>query len=292
MEGKIYVKSTPIKNKTRLSVFQILKLAMIRLKFIIPLLFTLLFLNSSLGQSSLDYKLTKLSLSLTGKVPSENEKIFFQNLKEGDRKVVFVDSLFNNKDFYLFVQGKLMEDLLEGTSIDYLYEQAKDYYFLSSTRKQSVYQSQFKADFESIDYLGKISLGRFEKENVSIREIYKNTLLSPLYDKLNMGSLNFAVSVFQHLFNRKPTSAELNESIKIIEGHYGQLFNLTGSSKLDFVNLMLENREFKENQIRYWYLHLFNEMIEEQDLIKIVIIDYNTSEDLLKRLALKLWDEN
>jgi hypothetical protein len=240
----------------------------------------------------MDYTFTKLSLSLTGKLPSEDEKKFLYSLPPEKSKVVVIDSLLNKKEFYKFIEFKLLEDYLEGISMSYLFEQAKDYYFLYSTRKTSIFHSQFKDSFESLDYLGKVSLGRLKKDELDIEQISKNILLSPIYEKINMGSFNYVSSVFQHVYNRNPSKYELDESIKLIEGHYGKLFNRTGSSKIDFINIVLNNPEFIENQIRYWYLHLFSETITEQEVINIAYLDFNSSEELLRILALRLWDEN
>jgi hypothetical protein len=246
----------------------------------------------SFGQNHSDFMLDKLSISLTGKMPSKSEKDYFNLQTNEKKKFTIIDSLMNKKEFYIYIESKFRDEYLQSSSLDYLHAEAKDYYFLQTTRNGSTMQYQFAQKFKALHYLGKISLGKFKITDVSIKEIKKNLFSSPIYSSINMGSFNIVSSIFQHILNRKPTKAELNESINLIEGSYGVLFNNNGSSKEDFLNIVLEDSEYKENQIKYWYGYFFNEIIAEQDLIETLLKDYASTEELIKHLAIRLWDEN
>lgn len=263
----------------------------IRFKLFFCLFGLPLFWSYSLAQYDLSPKTIKLSLGLTGKLPEEEEIAYFESLVQKDSKKALIDSCLQKMAFYKMIEAKLREDILEGTSTAYLYEQAKDYYFLYSTRENSIFHEQFEAHFRSLDYLGKISLGHFTPEAIEIESIYKNIFLTPIYDKINMGSVNFVTSSFQHLLGRKPTNTELSQGVRIVEGQYAHLFNSPGTSKEDYLDILISNPEFMEHQIHYWYLHLFNDAISSDYLLQLLIEKPANIHETIRTLASKLWDE-
>lgn len=247
--------------------------------------------NYSFSQGIEEKQLNKLFLSLTSNLPSNDEKLFFNSIPQEKLKDVLIDSLLNKKDFYIFLESKFRNEYLESASIEYMHEQIKDFYFLTFSREKSIYHQTFKDNFDALNYLGMISLGQFKRSDVNLLEIKKNIFLNPIYDNINMGSFNYVVSSFQHLLNRKPTKNELRESIKMIEGNHGILFNTEGRSKKDFISIVLKNEEYKENQIKYWYAYFFNEEINIKERFYYMFADIESTESLIRLLLNKLWQE-
>ncbi|MBL0102548.1 MAG: hypothetical protein IPP51_01480 [Bacteroidetes bacterium] len=74
-----------------------------------------------------------------------------------------------------------------------------------------------------------------------------------LYDQINMGSANFVNYSFQNLINRNATISELANGITMVEGNNSILFLQTGSSKVDFLNILTNSSSYYEAQVVFAY---------------------------------------
>jgi len=88
------------------------------------------------------------------------------------------------------------------------------------------------------------------------------------YDLVNMGSENFVISCFQNLFHRYPTDDELLDGVAMVDGASSQLFLQDGSSKADFIDIIIHSTEFYQGQT----IEVFNSLMarapnsEEMDI--------------------------
>lgn len=90
--------------------------------------------------------------------------------------------------------------------------------------------------------------------------LHRRCVNNYFYDQLNMGSLNFVVSVFQNLLFRYPSVNELDEGIKMVDGQSAVLFLQTGATKNDFLEIFFNSNDYFEGQVRDLYLrYLFRE---------------------------------
>jgi len=88
------------------------------------------------------------------------------------------------------------------------------------------------------------------------------------YDQVNMGSENFVVATFVHLFHRYPTDDEQVSGVAMVDGASEQLFLTEGSSKGDFMDIMTSTPEFYQGQVISMYTTFLARMpnSEEMDL--------------------------
>ncbi len=90
-------------------------------------------------------------------------------------------------------------------------------------------------------------------------EMCRRMSFNSIYDDLNMGSFNYINSCFDHLLFRYPTTAEFVMSEPAVESSLsGQLFGITISNKLEFLNALLLSQEYYEGMIRWVYLSLLS----------------------------------
>lgn len=80
-------------------------------------------------------------------------------------------------------------------------------------------------------------------------ELHRRCILNPFYDEINMGSLNFILSVFEHFLQRKPTESEKTAAVKIVDGEYANLFGQEGAGKSTFVKIFLESGNYFEGEV-------------------------------------------
>ncbi len=93
----------------------------------------------------------------------------------------------------------------------------------------------------------------FLNGSINIKEVHKRLLNNNLYDQLNMGSQNFVLGVFQQLINREPTQSELQAGVAMVDGNNSVLFLQTGSSKEEFLDIVLNSLNYYEGQVIQLY---------------------------------------
>lgn len=97
----------------------------------------------------------------------------------------------------------------------------------------------------------------FTNGTIDTRTMHKYMVNNYAYDEINMGSENFVRSVFDHFLLRYPTTAELAEGIKMVDGFEAVLFTQTGDSRSDFVELFFNNNAYVEGQVRWAFQRYF-----------------------------------
>lgn len=119
-----------------------------------------------------------------------------------------------------------------------------------------------------------------------------NTTLTPIgmhrrlmnnyfYDQINMGTENFVVSSFQNFMDRYPTSNELAEGKKMVDGLSAILFFTTGTTKDNYMDIILDTDNYFESQVRELFVrYLFRQptSVEMTDYAS----DYKTDLDYKK----------
>jgi hypothetical protein len=104
-----------------------------------------------------------------------------------------------------------------------------------------------------------------EGDTIDIIEIYRRSINNYFYDQLNMGTENFVVSTFQHFFDRYPAQQELDKGKKMVDGMSSDLFFEFGTSKNDYVQIIMRSDNFYEGQVRDLYRkYLFREPSTEE----------------------------
>lgn len=97
-------------------------------------------------------------------------------------------------------------------------------------------------------------LDQYREGEITINEVYARMLYNGIYDIINMNSINFIRACFDDLFFRYHTLAEFDQSFPIIEyGTSGTIFGRPASNKLEYIDVMVNSREFYEGNIRWAY---------------------------------------
>ena len=132
-------------------------------------------------------------------------------------------------------------------------------------------QGQWEASKMEISRLQDFQRIRFELKSgrINSASMHGRCVNNYIYDQINMGTVNFVVSLWQHFLNRYPTNAELSGATSMVDGIHSVVFLKSGESKKDFLNIFFQSTDYFEGQVRELYLrYLFrqpnsSEMSEE-----------------------------
>jgi len=115
---------------------------------------------------------------------------------------------------------------------------------------------------------------------IGIGDMYAAMLDNPVYDVINMNSLNFVNASFDDLFFRFPTRDEFDIAYNIIEtGKGGSLFGGFADNKPLYCKMLVNSREFSEGMIKWCYLTLIGREPTTQETFNLME-DFYTSKNL------------
>ncbi len=113
--------------------------------------------------------------------------------------------------------------------------------------------------YQSFIYLIEFEINRLEelsaaapqflRGDIDKAELHRRMVNNNLYDEINMGTQNFVLSVFEHFLNRYPTQAEEQQCILMVDGTNAIAFGKEGSSKEDFLDILLNSDAYLEGQV-------------------------------------------
>ncbi|GIV34478.1 MAG: hypothetical protein KatS3mg031_2013 [Chitinophagales bacterium] len=118
--------------------------------------------------------------------------------------------------------------------------------------------------------------------------LHKRLVHNSYYDFINMGTENFVVSMYHNFLDRNPTTFELEQGKKMVDGFPAILDYQSGASKEDFINLFFESYAYFEGQVRKAFLRLlYREPTPEESVFFTLQYKKNRNyEQLLKSLLL------
>lgn len=117
---------------------------------------------------------------------------------------------------------------------------------------------------------------------IGIGDMYARMLDNPIYDVINMNSLNFVNASFDDLFFRFPTRDEFDIAYDVIEsGKGGSLFGGFADNKPSYCQMLVRSREYYEGMVRWAYLTLIGREPVTQEIYN-VMEDFYLSKDLQK----------
>jgi hypothetical protein len=133
---------------------------------------------------------------------------------------------------------------------------------------------------------------QYQRDEIPINEVFARALYNYFYDEINMNSINFIRACFNDLFLRFHTQAEFDQSFQIIEyGIASTIFGQSASNKEEYIEVLVNSREFYESQIRWAYRTLLARdpnAAETETLMQ----DFYSDNDFQKvQLAIMVTDE-
>lgn len=89
---------------------------------------------------------------------------------------------------------------------------------------------------------------------IEISDAFARLLDNAVYDRINMNTFNFINASFNDLFDRFPSSMEFENAFNIIESDQpAVIFGETAANKGEYIELLVNSKEFYEGMIRWTY---------------------------------------
>ncbi|MBK8846455.1 MAG: hypothetical protein IPO27_07910 [Bacteroidetes bacterium] len=117
--------------------------------------------------------------------------------------------------------------------------------------------------------------------NKRVDELHRMMVDNYFYDQINMGSLNYVISVFQHFLLRNPSNSEETSCVTMIDGQSALLFGQLGKSKKDFNDIFFNSDDYFEGQVRKYFLRYYFREPDNAEMIKYTK-DLKTYKDFTK----------
>lgn len=202
--------------------------------------------------------ITRSYILTLGREPDSTEFLSAKTLLtaaslDSTSRQIFLESVFSDADFRPHVYEENRFNLLQNVDTaefgqwvfifnlflqDTSYQLLWPYYQYEKVRMQEMQKGYDEYISETIDVI----------------ELQRRMYNNYLYDRINMGSANFVGATFQQMINRNPTSAELQSGVSMVDGNNSILFLQTGSSKDDYLDIMLSSDHYYESQVVLMYL--------------------------------------
>ena len=110
---------------------------------------------------------------------------------------------------------------------------------------------------------------------IEVNECFARLLDNAVYDKINMNTFNFLNASFSDLFDRYPSTMEFNSGFGIIEDNTpGIIFGESASNKTEFIQILVNSKEFYEGLIRWTYRTLLSREPGTEELEKAMTTFY------------------
>jgi hypothetical protein len=234
-----------------------------------------------LGREPLDNEnIRDLELLRSENLSYEIRKTLIRRLMT-DSSYVIGDSSYR-KAYYQRLYNLSKARLLEGAGDE-------EFYQIIGNANFGVKSSRLKGDsigvyaaLSTIDRCQNVLKSRraYQYEEIGIGEMYAYMLNNPVYDVINMNSLNFVNASFDDMFFRFPTKDEFAIAYKIIEsGKGGSLFGGFSDNKASYCAMLVNSREFSEGMIKWCYLTLIGRDPTTQEYYNLME-DFHQSKDL------------
>jgi len=160
-------------------------------------------------------------------------------------RMQFLDQVFSEDEYLSHLYDFARIELLNNIDTSEITNFINIFSYLLADTSMAQFHYLFAYEIERLDSLQRVP---FDLENniIDIAFLQRRCLNTYFYDQINMGAENFVVSAFQHFANRYPTTNELSESKKMLEGTPSILFLKSGQSKNDFLDIFFTSQEYYE----------------------------------------------
>ena len=224
-------------------------------------------------------------IMVLGREPLASELTDHVNLLKNDRlsiasRETFLNTVFSTIDYRYHLYEENRFNLLRDNDsndvqlfISLLINALSD-----SAQMQSwpIYQYEF-------DRLNLLSVAQldFVNGNIKISEVQRRMVNNFFYDQINMNSQNFVLAVFQQLINRVPTQNELQGGVAMVDGLNSSVLFQSGSSKEDFLTIVLNADDYFEGQVVLLYQKYLLRLPNSQEMTAGMNL-YKSTDDYVK----------
>lgn len=211
----------------------------------------------------------KVYISVLGREPDSTEfqsGLFYinqHNLSLADRQS-FLDEVFAKPEYNQKLYETASVKLLNSYDTSAITQQIAIYQFLLT---DSAYASVFDLINMEIVRLQELKAVPADLNSGSLTTVgmHRRLINNYFYDQINMGTENFVVSTFQHFMDRYPTDNELQQGKNMVDGLSAIIFLTQGTSKDNYMDIILNTDNYFESQVRELYLrYLFRQPDSEE----------------------------
>lgn len=220
--------------------------------------------DNTIDQQVYEDYVTRTYIRVLGREPSSTEmndaltKLYRHALSKNDR-LQFLDDLFTKQEYYGHTYDDFRIELLNNLDST---EIPNEIFLFDLLAHDSTYITIWAALNYEIARLLTLQNAPtlFANHTITIIDMHRSMADNYFYDQINMGSVNFVVSMFQHFLYRTPTQQEQDAGASMVDGNNSALFLQTGASKTDFLNIFFASIDYYEGQvIRTYQKFLFRQ---------------------------------
>lgn len=125
------------------------------------------------------------------------------------------------------------------------------------------------------------SRSEFRKRTKPFNNMCATMLNNSIYDEINMNSFNYVNATFDDILARRPSGAEFTKAYDIIDKNIPrELFGQWAANKGEYCDILTNNTEFYEAQVRWIYYVLLQRQATTQEVIN-VFSKYYASKDII-----------
>ncbi len=131
----------------------------------------------------------------------------------------------------------------------------------------------------------------YRTDSIQIKDVFAQMVNNAIYDKINMNSFNFINATFNDLLFRYPTANEFNAAYDMVEHNLPSvLMGMSGQSKGDYIQVLVNSKEFYEGIVRWMYKNLLAREPSTQELYTEMMTFYKDHN--LQKLQMRIMGTN
>lgn len=225
--------------------------------------------DQTISNIAVESYINRSYISLLGRKPDQTETntglgiLRAHNFSQADRNA-FLDDVMGKQAYHqnLFDIGRV--HYIEGVDTSEIQENLTVFNILVTDPNYQAIWPQIQIEIDKLELVLDI-VPDLRNGSLDVKGMHGRFVFNYVYDQLNMGTQNFVISCFQRFLFRYPTTDELEKSELMVNGFPSQIFLETGKTKSDFIQIMLDSRDYAEGQVRDLYArYLFREPSSEE----------------------------
>lgn len=220
--------------------------------------------DETVSVTAIENYVNKTYISLLGREPDSLELVSgiaalkTHNVSAADRDV-FLNAVLVESDYSSHLFNISNIDLLNNLDTNEFTAKILLFQFLLTDSTYVTFWSTLQYELDRVIIIQQIA-ANLQNGTSGIIDLHHTFTDNYFYDQINMGSLNFVVSMYQNFLRRYPTVNELNAGIAMVDGNYAIVFGQSGHLKTDFTDIFFSSNDYYEGQVRDLYLrYLFRE---------------------------------
>ncbi|TAF34647.1 MAG: hypothetical protein EAZ57_02705 [Cytophagales bacterium] len=232
--------------------------------------------------------INKLYISLLGRKPEKIEfDIAFAELSKDNasvkRRENVIEGVMGEDEYNERIFEIARQELLNSVDMRGITEQRDLYIFFRDFEVDPLNKKAMQREVDKLNRLLEVP-NDLNKGTLTIQGLHRRCVDNTIYDEINMGTENFVVSMFQNFLLRYPTTDtsgvynELEMASNMVNGNSSVLFLEEGSSKSDFIDLVLNSTDYFEGQIRLLYRANLYRDPRSEEIARLVRL-YKTNKD-------------